>query len=367
MKKIFQTTIIVLICIGYGPAAVQSQTKTAPASTHTQRQDGLFENDDVLDITLSGNTRELIYDRFDNAKNHPIQLQYRNEDSAEVSLITQMKTRGHFRRLKENCTYPPLSVSFIKSDSLKASIFKQQRKLKLVMPCQGDKYIIREWLVYKIYNLVTPVSFRARLVRITLNDTKNKKKTGPFLGMLLEEDDQMAKRNATKIVNQKLKPEQTKAREFVNMAVFEYLIGNTDWSIQYLQNIKLVAKDSLAVPTAVPYDFDHAGIVSTPYAKPPESLELSSVQERRYRGFCIRNMKDFDETIELYNRLKNDIYSLYNTCKLIDEKYKKSTISYLDEFYATINNPEILAKEFGYPCDKKGTGNIVIKGLRKDD
>jgi len=335
-------------------------------STGSHQKGGLFENDAILDITLSGNIKDLIYDRFDNAKNHPIQLQYNNEDSSEVFLKTQMKTRGHFRKLKENCTYPPLSVSFIKSDSLAASIFNQQRKLKLVMPCQGDKYIIREWLAYKIYNLVTPVSFRARLVNIKLIETKNKKTTGPFLGMLIEEEQQMAKRNGTKAVTRKLKPEQTKGRPFLNMAVFEYLIGNTDWSIQYLQNIKLVAKDSLDVATAVPYDFDHSGIVGTPYAKPPESLELGSVQERRYRGYCIRNMNDFNETIEVFNKVKNDIYNLYFNCKLIDEKYRKSTISYLDEFYATINNPQALAKEFGYPCDKKGTGNIVIKGLRED-
>lgn len=150
------------------------------------------------------------------------------------------------------------------------------------------------------------------------------------------------------------------------MAVFEYLIGNTDWSIQYLQNIKLVAKDSLDVATAVPYDFDYSGIVGSSYATPPEILELASVQERRYRGYCIRNMSDFNETIELFNRLKNDIYNLYNNCKLIEEKYRKNTIGYLDKFYSTINDPQSLAKEFGYPCNKNGTGNIVIKGLRKD-
>ncbi len=354
------------MCIWFTADTVKCQTKLVTDSIGRSRNGGLFENDEVLDITLSGNTKDLIYDRLSNAKNHPVQLQYRNEDSTEIFLRTQMKTRGHFRKLAENCIYPPLSVNFIKSDSLEASLFKQQRKLKLVMPCQGDKYIIREWLVYKIYNLVTPVSFRARLVRITMKDKKNKKTTGPFLGMILEEEQQMAKRNGSKGVTRKLKPEQTNKRPFLNMAVFEYLIGNTDWSIQYLQNIKLVAKDSLDVATAVPYDFDYSGIVGSSYATPPEILELASVQERRYRGYCIRNMSDFNETIELFNRLKNDIYNLYNNCKLIEEKYRKNTIGYLDKFYSTINDPQSLAKEFGYPCNKNGTGNIVIKGLRKD-
>jgi len=366
MKKIFQIMFIMLIGIWYYPAPVISQTKMAATSIVNQQNGGLFEKDEVLDITLSGNVRDLLYDRYDNAKSHPMQLLYLNDDSTQISLKTQMKTRGHFRKLKENCTYPPLSVNFIKSDTLQASLFQQQRKLKLVMPCQGDKYIIREWLAYKIYNLITPLSFRARLVNIKLADTKSKRTTGFLLGMLLEEEQQMAKRNGSIGVVRKLKPGQTTEKPFLNMAVFEYLIGNTDWSIQYLQNIKLVAKDSLEVATAVPYDFDHSGIVNAPYALPPQMLELASVKERRYRGFCTTDMTDFNETIELFNRLKNDIYNLYINCKLIDEKYRKSTISYLDEFYATINNPQALAKEFGYPCDKKGTGNVVIKGMKRD-
>lgn len=366
MKKLFQTTIIVLICSVYYPAAVQCQTNMAATPSGNQHPGGLFEEDEVLDITFSGNLKALIYDRFDKAKNHPVQLQYYNDDSSVVNLSTEMKTRGHFRKLRENCTYPPLSINFIKSDTLNASLFKEQRKLKLVMPCQGDQYIIREWLAYKIYNLVTPLSFKTRLVRIKLTDSKSKKSTSPFLGMLLEEEEQMAKRNKTRPVTRKLNPEQTNASAFLKMAVFEYLIGNTDWSVQYLQNTKLVAEDSTAVAIVVPYDFDHAGIVATPYAKPPEALELSSVRERRYRGFCIRNMNDFNEAVTLFNRLKNDIYSLYSNCKLIDEKFRASTIRYLNEFYETINNPESLAKEFGYPCDRQGTGHIVIKGMRKD-
>ena len=137
-------------------------------------------------------------------------------------------------------------------------------------------------MVYKLYNLVTPKSFKARLVQVTLEDDKNKKPVTPFYGILLEEEKQMAKRNKLVSVVRKIKPEQTQPDAFLNMAVFEYLIGNTDLSVQYLQNIKLLAKDFSAVPVTVPYDFDHAGIVSTPYAQPAEELQMSSVRQRRY-------------------------------------------------------------------------------------
>jgi hypothetical protein len=150
------------------------------------------------------------------------------------------------------------------------------------------------------------------------------------------------------------------------MAVFQYLIGNTDWSIQYLQNIKLIMRDSNSIAMPVAYDFDHAGLVDAPYAHPAEELLMSSVQQRRFRGYCMSDMKKFEPILALFNAKKTEIFQLYSNCILLDEKTKKSMIKYLEEFYTTINNPVAFQKEFSYPCDKNGTGNIVIKGLREN-
>jgi hypothetical protein len=163
-----------------------------------------------------------------------------------------------------------------------------------------------------------------------------------------------------------LRAEQTHPPDFLKMAVFEYLIGNTDWSVQYQQNVKLIAKDSFTLPSPVPYDFDHAGIVRAPYAKPAPELELSSMQTRRYRGYCVADMNSFQEVFELYNQRKKEIYDLYTTSPLLDERYVKSTVKFLDQFYKTINSPKDSETEFLYPCNKNGTGNVVIRGLRVD-
>jgi hypothetical protein len=106
--------------------------------------------------------------------------------------------------------------------------------------------------------------------------------------------------------------------------------------------------------------------VSAPYAKPFELLEMNSVRDRRYRGYCIKDMGDFAASVFLFNGLKDNIYRLVNDCTLLESNYKKSTLRYFDDFYEIINNPKRLQNEFGYPCDKKGTGNVVIKGLRED-
>ncbi len=338
----------------------------AQSTTNTKANTGLFDNEEVLDITISGNIKQLLNDRSDNTPYRSQNLLYKNSDGIEVSLKVEAKTRGHFRKMSENCTYPPLLIHFVNDIQLQSSVFKDQDKLKMVMPCVTDAYVIREYLLYKIYNLLTPKSFKAKLLRVSLTDAKSNKNFGPFYTILLEDEKQMAKRNNQVIVKSKMYPQDTDTTTFLTMAVFEYMIANTDWSVQYLQNIKLLSIDSMGVPEAVPYDFDHSGMVNAPYAKPAEALLMSSVKERRYRGYCVKDFKVFESTITIFNQLKDEIYKLYSGCKLLDAKYIKSTLQYLDEFYATINNPKAWQKDFGYPCKKSGTGNVVIKGLSKD-
>ena len=327
---------------------------------------GLFDSDQVLNIRLSGNLRELLKDKSDEMQYHDMALSYVASDSSLVSIPLKIKTRGHFRRTQGNCTYPPLLLSFSKGHTPKNSLFHNQDKMKLVTPCTGDKYVVREYLVYKLYNLINPKSFRARLVKVVYDDTVKAKKSQPLYGILLEDEDQMARRNNTVIVKGRLvKPERTRQEEFLKMAVFEYMIGNTDWSVQYYQNIKLIAADSMSIPTTVPYDFDHAGIVEAPYANPAEQLLLNSTRDRRYRGYCVSSMPAFNDIFALFNRLKEDIYAVYTKCPWLEDSYKMNTVRFLDEFYKTINNPISAKSEFTYPCDKDGTGNVVIKGLNK--
>ena len=360
---------ILVFCYVLCPLPGNSQKAKDSISSgmkQTSSEKGLFDRDDILEITLNGDTRELLNDRYKAPKNYPFHLSYMQQDSSVITIPIEARTRGNFRRLKENCYYPPILLQFPKESANKSSIFKKSAKLKLVMPCKGAQFVVNEWLVYRLYNIITPKSFRVRLVKVKMVSNKNNKGPDPFYGFIMEEEKQMAKRNETISLKKGRRPEQTDTSSFLIMSVFEYLIGNTDWSVQFLQNIKLIASDSNAVPFAVPYDFDMSGIVNSPYAKPAEELKMYSVRERRYRGYCVRDLKKFDKVIEFYNQRKEDIYALYNNCPLLDAKYVKSTLKFLDDFYATINNPAAMKKEFEYPCDPNGTGNVVIRGLRGD-
>ncbi|MGY6741687.1 MAG: hypothetical protein ACXIUQ_03050 [Cecembia sp.] len=325
----------------------------------------LFEGDNIISMRISGDLQDLLDDRTGKAEYRPINLSYFSGEADEITMPIRARTRGHFRRIKGNCSHPPILLRFSRSVR-EGTIFEEQRRMKLVLPCKGDKYVLREYYVYKLYNLITPNSFRAQLVKIELDDEVLKPRLrGPFYGILLEEEDQMAARNSSISIERRLiRPEHTDSTHFLKMAVFQYLIGNTDWSIQYRQNIKLIAADSLSSVIPVPYDFDHAGIVRAPYAKPAPELNLNTTRERRYRGYCIEDMVRFEEVFQHFKENKEGFYSLFTNSEFLDQNYIQFTIRYLDDFYKTLNDPIKARKEFQYPCDKDGTGHIIIKGLR---
>lgn len=325
-------------------------------------QTGLFDSDSILQIKLSGDIRKLMNDRRDNPDEYPIVLSYM-DGSREISIPISSRTRGNFRRKLGGCIYPPILLIFKNHPEKENTLFHEQQKLKLVVPCKDDDYVVREYMAYRIFNLITPMSFKARLIKLVLDDDK-KKNQAAFYSILLEEEDQMAKRNNMIAVEKKILPILTDTRTFLNMAVFEFLIGNTDWSVEYQQNVKLIANDSLSQPFTVPYDFDHAGLIDAPYAQPAEALELSSVRERRYRGYCLTDLKVYSESFEVFNKNRNQIYSLYQSAPYLTSSDKTIAIKYLDGFYNTINDPEKMKKAFSYPCNERGTGDIIIKGIK---
>lgn len=326
-------------------------------------QDNLFSNNEVLNITLKGPVSKLLNNRAATDKEYfPFSIQCDSSDKNNP-VKAQIRTRGNFRKKDENCIYPPLYIKLNKTIPSSSVLYKQ-RKLKLVMPCANEDLVIKEWLVYRLYNILTNKSIATRLVKIELQEQNKKKSTSSIWGILLEDEEHAAKRLKMQSIKNKIKIHQLAINDFITMAVFQFMIGNTDWSVQYGHNIKIIAKDTISPYYTIPYDFDLAGIVDAPYALPAEELNLPSVKKRLYRGYCYQNLSVFEQVIEIFNKEKNNFSNLYKQCSMLDDKYKNATLKYLDDFYKIINNEKKWQKEFLYPCDKNGKGNIIIKGLQ---
>lgn len=318
----------------------------------------LFNRSDELAFTLTAaNLRVLLKDRGERPVTHLATMTY-SDEKGPVNLPLTLKVRGNFRRNRANCPFPPLLIDLPKK-KLKKTLFAHQNKLKLVTHCQVDEWVVREYLVYKLYNLLTDVSFRAQLARVTYADSLGKIAPETHWAFLLEDDDDLAKRNGAKISTLKqINMGYTDSLSTATVAVFEYMIGNTDWSLPFLHNIRLLdnGKNRLM---PVPYDFDHSGIVGAAYARPAEQLEISSVKERLYRGIAYP-MPLFQQVFDRFNELKPQFYALYQNDSRLDKTYVKRTLRYLDEFYSLINKPSS-AKAIFKPNDQSGT---LIKGLK---
>lgn len=263
-------------------------------------------------------------------------------DGTELTLPVQVRTRGIFRRQKRNCNFPPLRLNFPKSE-MEGTVFEGQDKIKLVTPCHDSRgsyqdYVFREYLAYRLYQLLTPISFRVRLVEITYEDIDDNYDTRTKYGFLMEDEDQMAARNFGMLEeSDELNPAHTSAEYSVAMSLYQYMIGNTDWSSYQFHNVKLVHSESDLYYT-VPYDFDFAGSVDARYASPDESLGLRSVRERRFRGFCFPQVRQREQWATFFNERRQAITDLYMGFDLLDEGDREDALKYFDDFWEVLED-----------------------------
>ena len=267
-------------------------------------------------------------------------------DSSTFSGNVFVKARGVTR--KETCTMPPLMVGFKSSASPLSSL----NKLKLVCGCSAssndEQMVLKEYLVYKIYNLLTDMSFRVRLVNITYKDSRGKRKTFSQYGFFIEDVDVMAKRNSCREVNKiAFNQTETNPEQMSLVDIFQFMVGNTDWSVPNYHNIKLIRKRNAedAPPYVVPYDFDYCGLVNAYYAVPSELVNIKKVTEREYRGFP-RSMQELQQAISIFIKQKENIFKLITDFEPIAEKYKRELTDYLNAFYVIISDNKMVQREF---------------------
>jgi len=325
----------------------------APAQQDSQpARARLFDAPKALSLTLTADFNALSKDRGESKQEHAGMLAFVGPAGDSVALDVRLRTRGHFRLQRRICDFPPLKLSFDKQQ-VKHTVFARQGGLKLVVHCQDrDSYeqnLLQESLLYRVFNLITEKSFRARLARVTYLDRSGKAKPVTRYAFFIEDDDAMARRAGAKVLEQKgLSQLDTDVEQTGLVAMFEYLIGNTDFSYAALHNIVLI-RDSAGTVFAVPYDFDWSGVVSASYAVPDSRLGIKSVRERLYRGYC-RTPEQLGPTIARFDDRKDSIYALFRSQEGLDPKHAEQTLRYFDEFYRTINDPRAANREFVRNC-----------------
>jgi hypothetical protein len=335
--KVFFTAILLLILASTGITYSQQYVDN----------NKFFADTTVLQATLTLNMAKLYAKRDIIGFLFPAIFSCTVGDGMKVNDHIDVEVRGHSRRAL--CYVPPLKLIFKGNET---AAFYHLKNLKLVNTCkiagEYDQYIIKEFLCYKIYNLITDKSFRARLLDLTYNDSSGKRRPMTIHSFLIEDEKEMAKRTGNKVMDDvTIATQATNRKQMTMVALFEYMIGNTDWAVSVNHNTKLMKPkaDSTARPLVVPYDFDYSGLVNTNYAVPEEKLGIESVRERLYRGFP-RSMDELNEALDIFWQQKPAIYATINSCNLLNKRSKTEMTQYLDEFFTSIKKPSFINDTF---------------------
>ena len=296
----------------------------------------LFYLEEPLNLTMEFNIKEFKKKRRKD-EYHQALMTCHVSETFQVTHPVRVKARGEFRR--DECTMPPYWIN-IRYAGIEADSLQNVRKMKMVTRCKGAgvyrDLVLKEYLVYKIYNLLTPISFKVRLVRLNYIDT-GKEKNNEFenWGFFIEPESMMARRLGARMIKSDKLSLRTVNPEMMDLvALFSYMVGQGDYSVTGRHNLKILA---LANPPpqgfiTVPYDFDYCGLVNAPYATPGPDLGITSVTERYYLGAC-RDKSVHLQTVTKLAEYQDEIIELIMGFEYLDEDVRQDMADYITSYF----------------------------------
>ncbi len=309
----------------------------------------LFSDSTIMPISLTYSNKDIKKETNDSTY-ITTYLRYKDDNTDWDSLEVRLRRRGNFRL--KNCYYVPLKIK-IKKKKAKESAFEGHKNLKLVLPCliqrDNNDNVIKEYLAYKLYEIISPYHFKTRLVEVNYEEDKGKKiKEHNIKGFLVEDDKHVAQRMGGRVIKTHIHPLNHTPKESIRNAFFQFMIGNTDYSTAYLHNCELILREGEIIP--VPYDFDMAGMVNTSYATVSqinnEKLQIEDVTDRMYRGFK-RNPNLMIEVKLEYLKNRSEILGEIENHKIFFENNDEyaATYDYVEDFFDILANDKRFERE----------------------
>ena len=266
------------------------------------------------------------------------------------SIDLRVRARGDFRRTQ--CYFAPLKLKFRKSD-IRGTLFEGNRELKLVLPCLigslSDDYVLKEYLAYKLFEVVSPYHYRTRLVDIEFTELKgNRKRTHQLLGFLIEDHGTLARRLDGKRIRRNMPPQMQDPYFSVVNNLFQYGIGNTDFSIRIQHNQRLYYIDGKYF--SIPYDFDMAGLVNAPYATVSNAQTIKKpiyeVTDRGYKGY-VRDTAMLQRVRQEFLQARPEMMQELESLQPLfteDRQYREAA-AYLESFFDILSDDRKFERE----------------------
>lgn len=304
----------------------------------------LFASDAPIHVTIQGPMGSLASNRAEVPRPATMTVE-------GVAYPITLTPRGITRKMNDICDFPPLRVALVRPAPA-GSLFEHQHHLKLVTHCQRNasfqQKLLLEYSAYRLYNLMTPFSFRARLANIDYVDESGR----PYIsrvGFFLEEFSEVAKRNGMSAAHMPdtISGSLLDPASGGRFAVFEYMISNYDWSMragpkgtECCHNSRLLNPGTGSQLITVPYDFDFSGLVDAPYATPPEGLPISNVRQRTYRGYCAHMAQARAFAAQISPR-RAEFLGVFATIPGLDPREQARAVNYLQGFFADLDSGKI--------------------------
>ena len=306
--------------------------------SHSQSNE-LFRDDLNLKVQLSFDFKEL-YKNTNDSTFIKSKMIFSGDELGEDTITARVRVRGNFR--KKICYFKPMRLE-IRKKQAQNTIFEENRKLKIVVPCQNEKnkdgLIYKEWMAYKFFEELSDIHLKTQPISLKIIEKKNGREIEhTMFAFLVEDDDKVADRHEIKkYPKRRMSPLAVKDSSAINFTLFSYMIGNTDWSMAYQHNVEMFFDGRRLV--AIPYDFDHSGLVDAFYAKPNPMLKISSVTERVYRGLCKRDAQTFTTMRDFYRTKEREIFSVIDSYKEnLSEKEFNRVTKYIKSFYDIVKS-----------------------------
>lgn len=321
--------------------------------------DPLFQGHDIVEIHITGPMSTLVDERPDEDY-LPATLSWAEPGGEQLTVDIGIRTRGNFRRKKDTCRFPPLRINFKKGD-VKNTLFHKQDALKLVTHCRdrSEKYeqnVLKEYLIYRMLNVLTDTSYRVRLLRVRYTDTEDDDDDREAYGFLIEHSKRFSKRTGLEEFEvQRTRFDRLEPANAALTSVFHFMIGNTDYSPiagpeegECCHNSDLYAADD-GRAYAVPYDFDMSGMVDADYAVPNERFKLRNVRQRLYRGYCLHN-SHLSAAAKAFRDNRDALYALIDDTSELTPRTAKQMRKYLDSFYDVIDDRKDFDRQIIRAC-----------------
>ncbi len=310
-----------------------------------------MSRDSALHLTVIAPWKQLIRKKKDKVyRTCEVRVLFAPGDT--LALPGRVKTRGNLRL--EMCSMPPLKLKFEKGELAK-KMLSPMNEMDIVHPCrdadQFDQFLLREYLAYKLYEQISPYHFKTQLIQLHYVNPDGTPHRSPVPAFLVENTEELVHRLAGRRHKVQVVSRAAVEREsLLRVALFQFMIGNTDWFILNRHNLEFVGLPGHSLLVTVPYDFDYSGLVLPPYAFPHESLQLPSSSIRYYQGWC-HPEDEVQAALQVFHDKKEEILSLPSRIPGFSDRSVRFTTEYLRGFFDVIENPQKLKTQIVNHCD----------------